>query len=142
VVGTRQVVVGAAIVRAGRVLACRRTAPLDAAGRWELPGGKVEPGEAPEAALVREVREELGCDIEIDRIEEVVFHAYPDFDLYMLVYASRITDGPPRAIEVADVRWVEAAQLPTLDLLPADYPLARKLAGAATGRQASGGDSG
>ena len=64
-VETRQVVVGAAIVRDGRVLACRRTAPPEAAGRWELPGGKVEPGEAPEAALVREVREELGCDIAV-----------------------------------------------------------------------------
>ena len=64
-VETRQVVVGAAIVRDGRVLACRRTAPLEVAGRWELPGGKVEPGEAPEAALVREVREELGCDIAV-----------------------------------------------------------------------------
>ena len=53
-------VVGAAVVRDGRVLACRRTAPPAAAGRWEFPGGKVEPGESPDAALVRELHEELG----------------------------------------------------------------------------------
>ena len=59
-------VVGAAIVDAGRVLAARRTRPLAAAGRWEFPGGKVEPGETPEAALVREVAEELGCTIAVE----------------------------------------------------------------------------
>lgn len=56
---------GAAIVREGRVLAARRTAPPETAGRWELPGGKVEPGETPEEALVREVAEELGCGIRV-----------------------------------------------------------------------------
>ena len=58
-------VVGAAIVRDGRVLAARRTAPPEAAGRWELPGGKVESGETPDAALVREVAEELGCTVAV-----------------------------------------------------------------------------
>ena len=58
-------VVAAALVHEGRVLAARRTWPAAAAGRWELPGGKVEPGERPEDALVREVREELGCDVEV-----------------------------------------------------------------------------
>ena len=58
---------------------------------------------------MREVREELGCGITVDGIHEVVFHAYPDFDLYMLVYASRITDGQPRAVEVAEIAWVPGA---------------------------------
>ena len=113
----------------GRVLMSRRRPDQAMPNLWEFPGGKVEPGEHPEAALIREVREELGCDVEIDRIEEVVFHAYEEFDLYMLVYACRVSGGEPRAIEVAEVSWVEAKQLPELDLLPADYPLARKLAG-------------
>ena len=60
---TDVLVVGAAVVRHGRVLATRRTHPPEAAGRWELPGGKVEPGEGPADAVVREVREELGCEV-------------------------------------------------------------------------------
>ena len=63
-----QTVVGAAIIRDGRVLAARRTAPPEAAGRWELPGGKVEPGEHRDGALVREIREELGVTVAVDQV--------------------------------------------------------------------------
>src|SRR5262245_40837084 len=124
----RKLVVAALVREEGRILMSRRRADQAMPNLWEFPGGKVEPGEPPETALAREVREELGCDVQIDRIHEVVFHAYPDFDLYMLVYASRITGGAPRAIQVAEIAWVEPARLPELDLLPADYPLARALA--------------
>ncbi|HXJ19926.1 MAG TPA: (deoxy)nucleoside triphosphate pyrophosphohydrolase [Polyangia bacterium] len=119
----------AALVRDGtKVLMSRRRADQPMPGLWEFPGGKVEPGESPIAALEREVREELGCQVDIGRIHEVVFHPYGDFDLYMLVYEARISSGTPRALEVAEFAWVEAARLPALDLLPADYPLARALA--------------
>lgn len=124
----RKLVVAALVREEGRILMSRRRPDQAMPNLWEFPGGKVEPGEHPEAALVREVREELGCDLAVDRIEEVVFHAYADFDLTMLVYAGRIVAGAPRALEVAEVAWVPATELPALDLLPADYPLARKLA--------------
>jgi 8-oxo-dGTP diphosphatase len=124
----RKLVVAALVRDGARVLMSRRRADQPMPGLWEFPGGKVEPGESPTDALVREVREELGCDVEIGRIQEVVFHPYPEFDLYMLVYAATIASGTPTAVDVAEIAWVEATQLPELDLLPADYPLARALA--------------
>jgi 8-oxo-dGTP diphosphatase len=127
-VRARKLVVAALMRREGRVLMSRRRADQSMPLLWEFPGGKVEPGEAPEVALAREVREELGCGVAVGRIREVVFHAYPDFDLYMLVYACEVVDGTPRPVQVAEVAWVEAARLPGLDLLPADLPLARELA--------------
>ena len=125
----RKLVVAALIRDGGRnILLSRRRADQPMPLLWEFPGGKIEPGESPEAALVREVGEELGCAVRVDRIFDVVFHAYADFDLLMLVYACTITDGAPAPVQVAEIAWVPAARLPTMDLLPADYPLARALA--------------
>ena len=136
----RKLVVAALVREEGRILMSRRRADQAMPNLWEFPGGKVEPGEHPEAALVRELREELGCGIEVDRIHEVVFHAYPDFDLYMLVYASRIIGRPARArVEVAEVAWVEPRRASRIARysLPADYPLARE-AGRGAARRTRG----
>jgi 8-oxo-dGTP diphosphatase len=128
-VRARKLVV-AALVRDGtKILMSRRRPDQPMPNLWEFPGGKVEPGESPTGALAREVREELGCEVAVGRIHEVVFHAYPEFDLYMLVYEAQVTAGAPRAVDVAEIAWVEASRLPELDLLPADVPLARALAG-------------
>ena len=119
-VGSPQVVVGAAIVRDGRVLACRRTAPPEVAGRWELAGGKVEPGEAPEAALVREVREELGCDVAVSTwlAEET-----PIGGRYVLrVAVAALVEGEPLPVEHDAVRWLSAAELEDVDWLDPDRP--------------------
>jgi 8-oxo-dGTP diphosphatase len=119
----------AALVRDAdqRVLLSKRRPDQAMPNKWELPGGKVEPGESPTAALEREVREELGCGCEVGRIDDVVFFAYPEFDLYMLVYAC-LLEGSPRAVEVAELAWVEPVRLPTYDVLPADRPLVERLA--------------
>ena len=125
---TRKLVV-AALVRddAGRILLTQRRHDQPMPLKWEFPGGKVEPGEAPVAALAREIEEELGCRAEVGRIDEVVFHAYADFDLYMLVYSCRLL-GDARAVEVAQVHWVERERLLTYDVLPADVALVERLA--------------
>jgi 8-oxo-dGTP diphosphatase len=124
----RKLVVAALVRRGGQVLMSRRRPDQAMPNLWEFPGGKVEPGEAPVAALAREVLEELGCEIDVGAIYEVVFHAYPEFDLVMMVYAATIVRGTPRAVQVAEVAWIDASRIPSLDLLPADYPLALALA--------------
>ena len=126
----RKLVVAALVREGDRVLLSRRRADQPMPLLWEFPGGKVEPGEDPVVALAREVREELGCEVRVGHIHDVVFHRYEAFDLVMLVYACDIVAGVPRALEVADIAWVETARLPSLELLPADYPLARALASA------------
>ena len=124
----RTLVVAGLIARGLRVLITQRRADQALPLQWEFPGGKVEPGEAPAAALARELAEEIGVRVEVGRIWDVLFHAYPTFDLVMLVYACRIVDGDePRAVEVADVAWVEPPELARWDILPADKPLVERL---------------
>ncbi|HEY0989214.1 MAG TPA: 8-oxo-dGTP diphosphatase MutT [Kofleriaceae bacterium] len=121
------VVAGLVIGEGDRVLITQRRADQALPLQWEFPGGKVEPGEAPVDALVRELREELGVMVAVGRIWDVLFHAYPAFDLVMLVYVCRIVDGSPRAVEVADLAWVAARDLARWDILPADRPLVERL---------------
>ena len=124
------VVAGLIIGTDGRILITQRRADQALPLQWEFPGGKVEAGEAPAAALARELREELGIDVVVGRIWDVLFHAYPAFDLVMLVYACRMTPSSPapRAVEVADLVWIEPHALPGgHDILPADRPLVERL---------------
>jgi 8-oxo-dGTP diphosphatase len=114
------VVAGLILGDDGRILITQRRADQALPLQWEFPGGKVEPGEAPVAALVRELREEVGVTVAVGRIWEVLFHPYPAFDLVMLVYVCRIVDGSPRAVEVADLAWVAAHDLARWDILPAE----------------------
>ena len=119
----------AALVRdgEGRILLTRRRLDQPMGGLWEFPGGKVEEGESPEAALAREIVEELGCSATVGRIDDVVFHRYPEFDLLMLVYACVLT-GAPRAVEVAELAWVAPGELARYEVLPADIALCERLA--------------
>ena len=124
----RKLVVAGLIIGAdGRVLITQRTAAQSLPLQWEFPGGKVEPGEAPVAALARELREEIGVEVRVGRIWDVLVHAYPDFDLVMLVYACVIAAGEPANVEVAAHAWVAPGELPRWDILLADRVLVERL---------------
>ena len=123
----RKLVVAGMIIRHGQVLISQRRADQALPLQWEFPGGKVEPGEAPVAALARELREELGVGVRVGRVWDVLFHAYPSFDLVMLVYACELVEGEPRAVEVADIAWAAPGELSRWDILPADLPLVQRL---------------
>jgi 8-oxo-dGTP diphosphatase len=120
-------VVGVAVLHAGRVLAARRSYPPDAAGRWEFPGGKVHDGETPKQAIVREVAEELGCAIAVTGWlpAEVAIRD----DLLLRVATARLVDGEPipRHGEHDAVRWLRADELDDVDWLDADRPFAASL---------------
>lgn len=117
------VVVGAAIVHGGRVLAARRATPP--VGGWELPGGKVEPGELPPAALEREVAEELGCRIAVTGWLEGEVPVRTG--LVLRVALVRLVDGEPVPREHDAVRWLGADQLDDVGWLPADVPFVEQL---------------
>ena len=116
----RALVVGAAIVAGGCVLAARRTSPPEAAGRWELPGGKVEPGEAPAVALMREVAEELGCRVEL--VGWLTPSVPIGRELELRVAVARLVGGLPSPVEHDSVRWLAADALHDVDWLDADRP--------------------
>jgi len=109
----------------GRVLLARRPAGKSLAGLWEFPGGKVEPGETPETALIRELKEELGIDTWSSCLAPLTFasHAYPDFHLLMPLFACRRWQGTPQAREGQELAWVRAGKLKDYPMPPADLPL-------------------
>lgn len=116
-------VVAALIVRDGKLMIAQRPAGKHMAGRWEFPGGKIEKGETPERALERELFEELGVRTETGRIYHAIHHSYPEKDILLLFYRSRLTEGEPQPIEEADIRWIEEAEIRDFDWAEADAPL-------------------
>jgi 8-oxo-dGTP diphosphatase len=113
------VVVGAALLSRGRLLAARRSAPPELAGRWELPGGKVEPGETPEDALVRELREELGVSAE--PVGRVPGEWHPKPGYVLRVWTARLLAGTPEPLEDHDeLRWLTVDEIWDVDWLDQD----------------------
>ena len=113
----------------GRVLVAQRPAHKHLALKWEFPGGKVEPDESPASALARELREELGIEIEILRALPRFTHDYGDVEIAMIPFTCRLARGSaaPHPHEHVDLRWVSGAELATLDLAAADLPVVAAL---------------
>jgi 8-oxo-dGTP diphosphatase len=129
---TKPVVLVAAVALVdadGRVLIAQRPAGKQMAGLWEFPGGKVEAGETPEAALIRELKEELGIDITAACLAPFTFasHAYERFHLLMPLYVCRRWQGTPVAHEHAALKWVRPLSLADYPMPPADVPLVAML---------------
>jgi 8-oxo-dGTP diphosphatase len=113
----------------GRVLLAQRPAGKPLAGLWEFPGGKVNPGETPEIALIRELGEELGIDVAATCLAPFTFasYTYPDFHLLMPLYICRKWSGIPTAREGQRLAWVRPARLGDYPMPPADPPLVAML---------------
>ena len=109
----------------GRVLLAQRPEGKSLAGLWEFPGGKVEPGESPEAALIRELKEELGLDTFASCLAPLTFasHSYPDFHLLMPLFACRKWQGIATGVEGQYLAWVRPNDLRNYPMPPADLPL-------------------
>ena len=114
----------------GKILLAKRPQGKSMAGLWEFPGGKVEEGEAPESALVRELKEELGIDVEPGALRRltIVSHAYQDFHLLMSLFLCREWRGAPRGREGQECLWVAPGDMRALAMPPADVPLIDELA--------------
>ena len=122
-------VVAALIFRDGTVLICQRTRHQTMPLKWEFPGGKVDPGETPETALIRELAEELGIDVTASCLAPFTFasHSYPGFHLLMPLYVCRKWSGIPAAREGQRFAWVRPARLSDYPMPPADTPLVAML---------------
>jgi len=114
----------------GRVLIARRPEGKSMAGLWEFPGGKVEPGELPEATVIRELKEELGIDVTEACLAPLTFasHGYEEFHLLMPLYVCRRWEGSVTAQEGQEVKWVRPVRLRDYPMPPADIPLISHLA--------------
>lgn len=119
------VVACALIDQDGRVLIAKRPSGRDMAGLWEFPGGKIEAGELPEAALIRELKEELGINVSESCLAPLTFasHSYSDFHLLMPLFVCRKWQGEIVALENQELAWVRPNRLITYSMPPADEPL-------------------
>ncbi|MBQ7099593.1 MAG: (deoxy)nucleoside triphosphate pyrophosphohydrolase [Oscillospiraceae bacterium] len=120
-------VVAALIWEGDRFLACQRPANKARALLWEFVGGKVESGETPEEALIRECREELDITVVPRDVFLTVIHEYPDLTVKLTLFNASIAAGTPKALEHNDIRWITVEEIDALEFCPADEEILKKL---------------
>ncbi len=116
-------VVAALIWSGDRFMICQRPSHKARGLLWEFVGGKVEPGESMEAALIRECSEELDITVKPDSIFTDVLHEYPDITVHLTLFNAHITDGVPKLLEHNDIKWITPCEIPSYEFCPADDEL-------------------
>ena len=120
-------VVAALIWDGPRFMICQRPAHKARALLWEFVGGKVEPGETKEQALIRECREELAVTIAVQEAFMTVVHEYPDITVRLTLFNAVIVDGAPQKLEHNDIQWITPEQIPLYDFCPADTEILERI---------------
>ena len=120
-------VVAALIWEGGKFMICRRPAHKARGLLWEFVGGKVEPGETKEQALVRECREELAVTVAVEGVFTEVTHVYPDLTIHLTLFNARIAEGTPQKLEHNDIRWITPSEIGNCDFCPADEEILREI---------------
>lgn len=120
-------VVAALIWKNERFLACQRPAHKARGLLWEFAGGKVEPGETKEQALIRECKEELGVELDVGRVFLEVTHTYPDLTVHLTLFQAKIASGTLQKLEHEDLRWITISEIDQYDFCPADQVILEHL---------------
>lgn len=120
-------VVAALIWDKDKFMICQRPAHKARALMWEFVGGKVEPGETKEQALIRECQEELAITLSVDNVFMDVVHEYPDISVHLTLFNASITEGIPQLLEHNDIQWITSKEIPNYNFCPADEEILKKL---------------
>ena len=120
-------VVAALIWQGDRFMICRRPAHKARGLLWEFVGGKVEPGETKQQALIRECREELAVTVVIGDVFTDVVHNYPDITVHLTLFNAVVAEGVPQNIEHSDIRWITPGEIPNYEFCPADEEILNKI---------------
>ena len=120
-------VVAALIWDNDKFMICKRPKNKKRGLLWEFVGGKVEPGETKEQALIRECREELDITVEVGDVFTEVIHEYPDITITLTLFNAKIAEGTPKLLEHLDLKWITPAEIPQYDFCPADTDILKQI---------------